>query len=593
MAYSIDLIYSKNQDYSNPQTVTEAGQPSSIDLENLDSNQTYYTKAVLKNDGIVEDEDTNTFTTLPAGTIALTHQSSTRQGSNYVVVYTYTSTYALSSSILRCGTTISAQGVISGNTITYTISGLTPGDAYICQITSIDIYTESNVVTATLVMPVVNTLKIYTNTIVGNSITFDLDYSLDSGFSSGNLYYWLSTQDPSIDQPQGGFSFNNGATTVTASGLTADTTYKFKATIVLGDGVNTVNSSVVTATMDDTDYFYVENLENTESFYIRKVGSPTTGSDIKYSLDKNTWLTPQYTNGFAYIPVQGTAKIYFRSSTGFSQSSSSYYIINTHTGESFKAGGNILTLIDYTNIDTTTAVPNYGFYHMFASSGITEANVFGELVSIGDHSCYGMFSNSKITNVGNPQKIKTVRNYGCSNMFSRSDLLNPLNLNTVTSAYPYAFESMYSDCGYLISASNLNGLQEINPYTCSSMYSGCTSLVNPPEMENVIVIRNDGLAQAFYGCSSLISGINLKNVTSVDFNSGNTTYGIMGSCYFSCTSLKTAYAPNITNLNQNNNMVLKNWLFNVTTGGTAYKKSGASFLSGADGLPSGWTSRNY
>lgn len=157
MAYSIDLIYSKNQDFSNPLTETEAGQPQSVDLTNLDSNETYYTKAVLKNNGTVEDESTvETFTTLPAGTIALTHQSSTRQGSNYVVTYTYTSTYALSSSVLRCGTTIAAQGVISGNTITYTVSGLTPGDAYICQITSIDIYTESNTLTTTIIMPAVD-----------------------------------------------------------------------------------------------------------------------------------------------------------------------------------------------------------------------------------------------------------------------------------------------------------------------------------------------------------------------------------------------------------------------------------------------------
>lgn len=410
MSYSVDIIYSTNEDYTNPQTLTEAGQPSSIELTNLESDQAYYIKAVLKNDGVVEDEDTSKFTTLSA---------------------------------------------------------------------------------------------------------------------------------------------------------------------------------------DDTDYFYVENLENTESFYIRKVGSPSTGSDIEYSLDKTTWTAPQYTYGFAYIPVQDTTKIYFRSSTGFSQSSSNYYMINTNGGGLFKAGGNILTIIDYTNINTTTTVPDYSFYNMFSSSDITEANVFGEVASIGDHSCYGMFAESEITNVGNPQKIKTVSKYGCARMFAGSNLTNPLNLNTVTTAYPYAFQGLYDDCANLTYVSDLNGLTEINPHTCQSMCEGCVSLVNPPEMKNVTVIRNDGLAQSFSGCSSLVSGVNLKNVTSVDFNSGTTNYGIMGYCYSGCTSLTTAYAPNITDLNQNNSMVLKNWLYNVKTGGTAYKKSGASFLSGADGLPTGWTTQDY
>lgn len=66
MSYTVDIIYSKNQDYSNPQTVTQTGQPSSIELTNLDSDQAYYIKAVLKNDGVVEDEDTSKFTTLSA-----------------------------------------------------------------------------------------------------------------------------------------------------------------------------------------------------------------------------------------------------------------------------------------------------------------------------------------------------------------------------------------------------------------------------------------------------------------------------------------------------------------------------------------------
>ena len=599
MAYSVDIIYSKNQDFSNPLTETEAGQPQSVELTNLDSNETYYTKAVLKNNGTVEDESTvETFATLPAGTIALTHQSSARQGGDYVVVYTYTSTYALSSSVLRCGATIAAQGVISGNTITYTVSGLTPGDAYIYDITTIDIYAETNNITGSLVMPVVNIVAISLQEALADEISFDLDYTVDSGMVSGYLNYWLGSDDPSTDQPQGHFHFSYGDDTCTVSGLTLGTSYKFRATIVLGDGTTEIVSNVVTAaTVDNTDYLYIQNTDSNEQvFQIVKHGTPSTGTDLSYSFDKRVWSFPQYDNiGYAQITLQSGEKMYLRSSTGLSQSNSAYYSINSSRSTPFTAGGNLLSVIDYTNIGSISSIPNYGCCYMFYSSGITEANVFGEIKTIGDYGCYYMFHNSHyITNVGSPQKIKTVKDHGCYCMFKDCrSLTSPLPLNVVTTAYPYAFYSMYYDCESLLRASDLNGLTEINPYTCGSMYVGCISIVSPPEMKNVRIINTDGLGNTFYGCTSLTAGVNLKNVTGININAAAKTYGIMGCCYAGCTSLKTAYAPNVSNLYNTNEDVLYGWLTNVSNSGTAYKNRNATFLSGNSGLPSGWSSRNY
>lgn len=345
MAYSVNLIYSKNQDYSNPQTVTESGQPLSIDLENLESNQTYYTKAVLKNDGTVEDEDTYTFTTLPAGTIALTHQSSTRQGSDYVVVYTYTSTYALSSSILRCGVSIAAQGVIAGNTITYTVSGLTPGDAYISQITTIDIYAESQVDPVTLVMPVVNTIDITRTTPSDTEVKVGLEYTVDGGFYEGFVSCWESTQDPDTDPSLIHWAFYNGATTVNCDNLTAGTTYKFRADIVLGDMTTEISSSVVTVTTTSAgsrDYLTLTNTAGSSNdFYVATAGD-MTGKNLEYNINETGWHTYDLSNPQNItVPSGGFIQLRGANTNGINNY---YNYISLRMTDTHTASGNLFSL---------------------------------------------------------------------------------------------------------------------------------------------------------------------------------------------------------------------------------------------------------
>ena len=198
MSYSVDLNYTINEDFSNPQTVTESGQPTSMTLQGLQSNQTYYTKAVLKNDGVVEDEsEITSFQTLPAGTITLTHYQTTRSGYAYDVTYTYTSAYAPSWATLAVnGSTFQGTFDSAQHAVSFLVTGLTPGTAYLDLVTLGDIYGEEASVQGSIVTTVVNSVNITSVDTAYTSADVKLDYIVDGGFDVGYVEWWLSTQNP-------------------------------------------------------------------------------------------------------------------------------------------------------------------------------------------------------------------------------------------------------------------------------------------------------------------------------------------------------------------------------------------------------------
>ena len=539
MAYSVDLIYSKNQDYTNPQTVTEAGKPSTIDLENLDSNQTYYAKAVLKNDGTVEDEDTYTFTTLPAGTIALTHQSSTRQGSNYVVVYTYTSTYALSSSILRCGASIAVQGVIAGNTITYTISGLTPGVSYNCEITTIDIYAESQVDPVTLVMPVVNTFSISTKTVSETFVTLNLDYTLDGGFANGSVEYWLATQNPDTDTPQYRFYFDNGDTTVDVTGLTAATAYKFRGKIVLSNWSTEVYSNVVTESTSAGvlgEYFSLNNLGGeTAEFSIITAG--TVSKDINYSLDDGETWTAYDLSTLPVVSVGAgkSVKLRGRNNGGIGTSPFSSYNIQLHMNKSYSVTGNPSSLVD-----PEPAV--FATYTNFPAMG----RLFQNETNLVDAS--GL-ETSQYTQVGDFHFYRA---------FEGSGLQRPPSFSGVT----------------LIKRSGME-----------RAFYGCSALAEATDLSSLVELRGEhALLYTYKNCTSLTTGSNLHSLTTISNNGG-----MVEGMYESCTSLVTAYSPKLTTWNEN---YFRNWLNGVSASGEVCVPTGMSLniipTDTVNGVPNGW-----
>lgn len=116
----------------------------------------------------------------------------------------------------------------------------------------------------------------------------------------------------------------------------------------------------------------------------------------------------------------------------------------------------------------------------------------------------------------------------------------------------YSFGRLFYQCTGLKDASDLKVPDDIVLYCYYGMFDGCTSLETAP-MLGASVLVDSCYRDMFNGCSSLtnvrcnaISGININNSTNI-------------------------------------------WLNNVAAGGTFYKNKDASWPTGVNGIPSGWT----
>ena len=112
-----------------------------------------------------------------------------------------------------------------------------------------------------------------------------------------------------------------------------------------------------------TDYLYIENTyagENTITFTTTQSGTPTSGTyatSVEYSKDKLTWTTLSLAPGVTNtISLNQGEKLYFRNDSGYfnyTDNSNNYYTSITGS-KSHKLGGNINTLINYTDLSNVS-----------------------------------------------------------------------------------------------------------------------------------------------------------------------------------------------------------------------------------------------
>lgn len=440
-------------------TYTEQGQALQIVMDGLTPNTAYQATAYCIENGIQSTSNTESFTTLVAGTIALTRQSMARQGSDYVIVYTYTSTYALSSSVLSVGNTATAQGVIAGNTITYTISGLTPGVEYIYDVTSIDVYTETNNIQSSFVMPVVNEISIVDTAPSETEVEVELEYTVDGGFYEGFVSCWSTTQDPDTDPSLQHWAFYNGATTVNCDNLTAGTTYKFRADIVLGDMTTEIHSSVVTVTTEagtETECFYVKNVSDRTGTFT--ISSDVVANNVQYYVPStNNWMW--VTSVPKTISVASGEKLYLRggsSQTVVSGNDTQHFTMDVD----HEIGGDIRSLLNWqdfqTNrrgVSTVTAIPDNAFRNLFYNDiNLINAKdtLFGN-VTIGINSLRRMF-------------------YGCTRLLTSADL------SGVTRIGADGLHDTYNRCTSLTTPANLSSVTSVDNSACVATYYNCSNL---------------------------------------------------------------------------------------------------------------------
>ena len=134
-----------------------------------------------------------------------------------------------------------------------------------------------------------------------------------------------------------------------------------------GSAIYTANSpsgipSGWTQNRDNTNYFYIQNKTSNSTNFEIETSSYNTTSDnyaksLQYSKDKKTWTTINLdSNNSNSIVLYPGEKVYFRNDSGYfnwcDYEELGYIYSRFNCYENYAVGGNVMSLIDYNNMDT-------------------------------------------------------------------------------------------------------------------------------------------------------------------------------------------------------------------------------------------------
>lgn len=282
------------------------------------------------------------------------------------------------------------------------------------------------------------------------------------------------------------------------------------------------------------EYFYLENTYNgSNTVTVKQTSSGSPGSStyirhLQYSKDKNTWVTVNLP-GTYLISLAAGEKVYFRGNEGvfnYYSSGSQYAITNISASKNHTVGGNINTLLDYTDPNGLT-LPQGAFNSMFKDNiHLTSASNIILSHSISTHCYRNMFN-------------------GCSGLTTA-----PAALPATTLAQSCYYQ-MFRECTALTTAPALPATT-LASYCYNGMFWECTSLTTAPALP-ATTLAESCYRSMFSGCTAL----NKVYVYADDNSASNCTY---------------------------------NWLASVASSGTFTNYGSATYTANSSsGIPSGWT----
>ena len=168
---------------------------------------------------------------------------------------------------------------------------------------------------------------------------------------------------------------------------------------------------------DPSSYFYIKN-ETMSQNYMDFNSSWLSTVNLEYSFDKVNWRRVD----FYYIWVPADSYIYFRNTSGTFCSSN--YTQNIYPSFNLNIGGDIRTLFNYTDVDSVTKIPDYGFSYTFT-----------------------MQEDSKCIDISNLsfRGVTEIGNYGLQSAFgSGFTATKGVDLRDVTTLGEGALNSLYS-----------------------------------------------------------------------------------------------------------------------------------------------------
>ena len=139
---------------------------------------------------------------------------------------------------------------------------------------------------------------------------------------------------------------------------------------------------------DPSSYFYIKN-ETMSQNYMDFNSSWLETVNLEYSFDKVNWTR---FNG-VYIPAD--SYMYLRNTSGTFCTSGYTQVL--YPNENISLGGDIRTLFNYTDVESVTKIPDYGFSRIFSmqnAAKITDISnlSFRGITEIGNYGLYFAFA---------------------------------------------------------------------------------------------------------------------------------------------------------------------------------------------------------
>jgi len=142
--------------------------------------------------------------------------------------------------------------------------------------------------------------------------------------------------------------------------------------------------------------------------------------------------------------------------------------------------------------------------------------------------------------------------------------------------------NMFKNCYSITTTPVICATSLTGSYCCKNMYLNCSSITTTQEMLSATTLANDCYESMYSGCKNLLRAPILPDYV----DAGTSTYHF-DNMFNGCNSLSYVKC-----LSQGTNIYRTSWLYNVSPTGTFIKADDATWSSGSNGIPTGWTVRN-
>ena len=332
------------------------------------------------------------------------------------------------------------------------------------------------------------------------------------------------------------------------------------------------------------------------------ISSSLSSVPLKYKKSGGNWTN--YTMGSVIDLADGESLQFIRDGNG--ESSSSPYQFAVDGPGNVTVSGNIHSLLsaNYEQYNSIGSSAFKGFFYE-CTNLVDAANLILPATTLEMSAYENMFLNCTNLIAAPDLPAISLGSYCYRQMFQGCTSLTSAPRELPATVLPRScYENMFYGCSSLVTAPEISATSLENG-CCIAMFYGCSSLVTAPSILPAMTLANYCYQEMFHGCTSLTTAPELPAIT------------LKSRCYNSmfqgCSSLTTAPVlpatwlveecyqymfSGCTNLNYvkalfkttPSNYYTGSWLANVSEVGTFVKNKDATWdMTGADGIPSGWT----